>query len=365
MKRTLLSISVLSVCCVANAQSSVTLFGLVDAGVAIGRGSLANRTQLVGSGFNSSRLGFRGVEDLGGGLSAGFWLEAGVSNDNGQGAGTNINNQGSGSAAAPAGVQGLTFNRRATVSLQSASLGELRLGRDFSPQFLNTVQYDPYGATGVGSNQLILGATGAGGPWTANGGTVGAAVRSSNGITYFLPTMSSGLYGMVQHYLGENPSGTATSKDGTGTGVRLGWNNEPFGASVAYARTKFATGNITSKVVGAAYQLGTARLSAAYQRDSVDSALPSGKGWLVGAAVVVGSGRILASYSAYETTAPTSPGAKKLALGYVYDMSKRTSLYAIAARLKNKGGSAQALNSASAGRDSSSTGLSFGIRHSF
>src|SRR3954463_10735371 len=103
----------------ASAQSSVTLFGVVDATLAYGSAGGpggASRFQLTNSGYNSSRLGFRGTEDLGGGLSANFWLEAGFNSDNGAGSATNINNQASGSAAAVAGTQGLTFNRRATVS---------------------------------------------------------------------------------------------------------------------------------------------------------------------------------------------------------------------------------------------------------
>jgi len=57
---------------------------------------VSDRTQLGHSGYNSSRLGFQGTEDLGGGMSASFWLEAGVSNDNGTGQATNTNNQASG-----------------------------------------------------------------------------------------------------------------------------------------------------------------------------------------------------------------------------------------------------------------------------
>jgi len=320
---------------------------------------------LVNSGFYSSRLGFRGVEDLGGGLSAGFWLEAGVANDNGAGAPTNTNNQGSGGAISGiGGGQGLTFNRRSTISLASTTWGEIRAGRDFSPWFLSTVLYDPFAATGLGANQIITGQT-AGGPWTANGGTGGPAVRTSNGITYFLPTMSSGVYGAVQHFLGENSSGTAIEKDGTGTGVRAGWASGPFDGSFAYGKTNYATGDITSRVIGVAYQLGIAKLTASVVRDSVSGALPGGKGWLLGANITVGAGQIVAAYSKYETTAATSVGADKLALGYIYNLSKRTALFTDIASLKNHGTSAQALNGATTAAGTMSTGLDIGIRHSF
>lgn len=68
-------------------QSSPTLSGLVDATVSYGKGSgagAASKTQLTRNGKGASRLVFKGVEDLGGGLSAGFWLEAGMTPDDGQ-----------------------------------------------------------------------------------------------------------------------------------------------------------------------------------------------------------------------------------------------------------------------------------------
>ena len=72
--------------------------------------------------IGSSRLGFRGVEDLGGGMRAEFWLEAGVANDSGAGSATNSNNQAV-TGLASAGTQGLTFNRKSTVGLVG-SMGE-------------------------------------------------------------------------------------------------------------------------------------------------------------------------------------------------------------------------------------------------
>ena len=81
MKKSLIALAVLAASGAAMAQSSVTLFGIVDATYAYGSGSVANKSQLTNSGYNSSRLGFRGVEDLGGGMSASFHLEAGLNNE--------------------------------------------------------------------------------------------------------------------------------------------------------------------------------------------------------------------------------------------------------------------------------------------
>ena len=85
----------------ACAESSVTLYGRVDAALARGTGSVSSMTQLKSSGYNASAIGFRGVEDLGGGMSASFVLEAGLNNDDGSGQGTSTNNQPSGGSGGP------------------------------------------------------------------------------------------------------------------------------------------------------------------------------------------------------------------------------------------------------------------------
>ena len=100
MKKSLLALAVLGTFAGgALAQaSSVTLFGIIDLnGRSIKNGSTTQKQQVSNS-LNSNRLGFRGVEALGRGLSAGFWLEAPMSNDDGN-------------------AGGLTFGRRSTVSL--------------------------------------------------------------------------------------------------------------------------------------------------------------------------------------------------------------------------------------------------------
>ena len=348
MKKSLVALAALALVGVASAQSSVTLFGVVDATVAFGNGSIANRTQLTNSGYNSSRLGFRGTEDLGGGLNASFWLEAGLNNDNGSGANTNTNNQVTGAT----GGGGLTFNRRSTVSLAGA-FGEVRLGRDYTPQFWNQTVFDPFGTNGVGTTQTLN---------SGLGGTT--AVRASNSIGYFLPAMG-GIYGQAQLYMGENlKNGAATERDGNGAAMRVGYAAGPINAAFAYSETKFAAGNIKSTNVGASYDLGVAKLAGLYTRDN-NSITADGKGYLLGVNAPMGAGEIRAAYSTYKIDSANDPKTNKLALGYVHNMSKRTALYTTVARVSNRGGAAQALNGASTAVNSNSTGLDIGVRHSF
>ena len=84
MKKSLITLAVLAASGSAMAQSSVTLFGIVDATVRyVDADKGGSVVALTNSGMYGSRLGFRGTEDLGGGLNASFWLEAGLNNDNG------------------------------------------------------------------------------------------------------------------------------------------------------------------------------------------------------------------------------------------------------------------------------------------
>jgi predicted porin len=354
MKKSLIALAVMAAAGAASAQSSVTLFGIVDATLAWGKGGVADRFQLTNSGYNSSRLGFRGTEDLGGGLSASFWLEAGVNNDNGTGAATNTNNQASGGALAGMnGSQGLTFNRRSTVSL-GGNWGEVRLGRDYTPQFWNLTVFDPFGTNGVGTtqtlNSIITGVT---------------AVRSSNSIGYFFPRNLGGFYGQVQYYLGENASNAANDDDGTGYGIRVGFASGPFNVAFATSKTEYAAGDVKQTNLGGQWDFGMAKLMGQYSRD--ENGTVDGEGWLIGGLVPVGAGEIRVAYSQYETDlgAGGDPRTRKFAIGYVHNLSKRTALYATYATLKNNDGAASALNGAIVNVNGKSSGIDFGIRHSF
>jgi len=372
MKKSMLALATLTAFAgAASAQSSVTIWGIVDATYAIGNGSLTDRTSLTNSGYNSSRLGFRGIEDMGGGAKAGFWLEAGLTNDDGTGAGSNANNQNVGAfnattganAAVRPGTQGLTFNRRSTVSW-GGTWGELRLGRDYTPHFWNHTVYDPFGTNGVGTSQIQNSALG--GP---------TQVRASNSIGYIYGQAfngnslgpGNGFHAFVQMYRGEMPSGAANSNDGNGFSFRLGYDAGPLSVAYANASTKYAAGKITTSNLGGSYNLGVAKISAEWDQDKVAGGR-KGTGTLLGANVPMGTDEIRVAVSNYQTKTAagvTDGKANKFALGYVSNLSKRTALYATYARVSNSGISAQALNGSTTAAGGSSTGMDFGIRHSF
>ncbi len=351
MKRSLIALAALAVVSAASAQSSVTIFGVVDATVAIGNGDTSNKTQLTNSGYNSSRLGFRGVEDLGGGLKAKFWLEAGVMNDNGAGAATNVNNQGAGGALAGMnGSQGLTFNRSSWVSVEG-SMGEIRLGRDYTPQFWSFTVYDPFGTNGVGTTQAL----------NSSGGGV-TIVRASNSLAWKSPSYSGfGIW--AQTYFGENAS-NAASQAGDGSAIRVSYDQGPLSLAVAFAKTTTGAGtDVQTTNVAGSYNMGVAQLMAFWNKDANTGAKDI-TGYTIGALVPVKpAGTVRVSFS----NSDNGNGAKtdKFALGYVHDMSKRTALYGTFASLSNSGGAAQALNGAATPANGSSTGFDIGVRHAF
>lgn len=357
MKKTLIALAGLTALATSTAtmaQSSVTLFGIVDATFAYGKGSAAKRTQLSSGGYNTSRLGFRGTEDLGGGLAASFWLEAGLSNDNGSSATTNTNNQNT--ATSTTGGGGLNFGRRSTVSL-SGGFGELRLGRDYTPQFWNLVVFDPFGVVGVGNTLTFS---------QSLGGPVNT--RASNSIGYFLPSNLGGFYGQFQYYMGENLSNAANKKDGTGAGVRVGYAKGPLNVAIAASSTDYLPGDIKSWNFGASYDMGMAQLIGQYSQDKVDAVADvNGKSWLLGALVPLGPGQIRLAYSTYkaDNAVGADPRNNKISLGYVHNLSKRTALYTTFARVSNKGGATLALNGSVTAANTNSTGFDLGLRHSF
>lgn len=344
MKKTLLALAVVSFAGAASAQSSVTLFGIIDA--AYGHMSAGGRSAsgITNSGINSSRLGVRGVEDLGGGLQAGFWLEGQLNNDVGQGGSQ---------------TSGLDFRRRATVSLMG-KFGELRIGRDYNPVFWNTTIYDPFGTVGVGSSNTfaMIGAAGAGNSTNA--------VRSDNTIGYFLPALG-GLNGQVMYAFGENTGGVKTNNF---FGFRVGYAAGPFAANYAYGKTEGATDAADTKYsnIGGSYNLGAVKPMFQWTQEKAGNGAKV-TGWLIGLTAPLGQGELRAAYSDYNI-ANSSNDWNKMGIGYVYNLSKRSAMYVSYARVSNDGAQTRSVSSSglSAGAASpggSSSGYEFGVRHIF
>jgi predicted porin len=333
---------------VASAQSSVTLFGIVDLAARNVKNGGGTVSSLSPSGSATSRLGLRGVEDLGGGMRAGFWLEGDLQADVGQSAGQ-------------------SWQRRSTVSL-SGGFGELRLGRDYTPDFWNHTVFDPFATAGVGNSLNTFTAI--------NNGT--DLVRANNSIGYFLPNMG-GLYGQVMVALGEGRGSVATPAR-KHTGFRLGYAAGP--VNVAFAMGNNEIGVAGQPVaeydrwnVGASYAFGKSSMMFQYNNGKAKGAGTaqggqSVKHYLIGGRFAVGNGIVKASYIRSDGSGPTAAlnarDATQIALGYEQPLSRRTALYTNFARITNKAGAAYSMaggNANTAG--SNTTGYEFGVRHAF
>ena len=316
----------------------------MDARYAVGKGSISNKTALANNGMSSSAFGVRGTEDMGGGMKASFHLEADVGNDDGTGRASNSNNQAV-TALASAGTQGLTWARRSTVSLEGG-MGELRLGRDYTPQFWSETAFDPFGTNGVGSNINV-----------GKGGVTG--VRASNSIAWLSPSMG-GAKAWIQTYMGENASTAA--KVGNGNAYRLTFDQGAI--SLAYAGSKTTTGagitNDTSNVAGS-YDLGVAKLIGMSMTTKITNQADI-KGRLMAVTAPIAGGTFKLALS---QTDQAGKIAKLTAIGFVNPLSKRTNLYATYGRIGNSGGSSTGLNGGVTAANQSSTGYDFGVKHAF
>ncbi len=349
MKKSMIALAVLGAFAgAASAQSSVTLFGIVDAAIARVDNGTVSKTGMTNSGINSSRLGFRGTEDLGGGLKAGFWLETQLQNDSDA---TNFN-----------------FGRRSYVNLTGA-FGEVRLGREYAPTFWNTTVFDVFGTNGVAQAQTPAMLSNTQVPLAAR---IGAPVRTNNGITYMLPGNMGGFYGQLQYAFGENVSNAANN--GNYFGGRFGYANGPLDVAFATGKLNSATTagvSNTATNIGASYDFGVVKPMLFYGVEKEAASGAEIKAFEIGATVPLGAGTLKAAYSDYKGNAYLGNAKGKLmGLGYVYDLSKRTALYGTYARATGSSNFAVniANNGLSAGLgaiNNTATGLELGMRHSF
>ena len=350
MKKSLLALAVLGAFAgVASAQSSVNLYGTVDLSAKyVKNDGQARRLSLSQDGINSSQLGFRGTEDLGGGLKANFTLISGVNADTGN-------------------VSTKFFNRRATLSLLGG-FGEVRLGRDYTPTFWNNTIFDAFGTNGVG-NSLNVQQFAA----TTN-------VRADNSVGYFLPTNIGGVYGQVMAAASEGGSTASATgiNGGRYLGGRVGFAAGPFDVAVAYGtqRIDAATANdYKTANIGASFNLGAFKLMGYYDRDTLGNRKENR--YSLSGVATFGQSEIHLGYSGSKVkglaVSPTVANNKvnQLALGYVYSLSKRTAVYSTVARLDNGGSTTSGANLAIGGgngsptRGGNSTAAEFGVRHFF
>ena len=343
MKKSLIALATLAAFAgAASAQSNVTLWGIVDLSVnQIKNGSTTNRT-MQSNQLSSNRLGFRGEEDLGGGMKAGFWLEAAMANQDGA-------------------ASKIDFQRRSTVSLMGP-FGEVRLGRDYNPQFWNLVFGDVNGANGIGQGFNMISTLGSG---------AATAARANSGVYYFLP---GGLGGLAGHLaISDETAVYGTARSGNKhTSARFTYTQGPAQLGIAFGRTDVAKkAGYTADTFGmfnlmANYDFGAAKVYSWYNRNTFDPAKQTA--YEVSAGVPMGAGEFRVSMGKQEITGDaTQNGSSTLfGTGYVHNLSKRTMIYGGYARINNSGKSGvKIISTDGSAVNTTSSGFNVGLRHAF
>lgn len=343
MKKSLLALAVLGAFTgLASAQSTVTIYGLVDANV--GK-DIASDDKRVGQGAGS-RLGFRGVEDLGGGLKATFNIQHRFDSGTGNTTGT------------PSSSQTPFWQAEANVGL-AGNFGNVRIGRQYTEAFYHTNAVDPWGYDTVATLKPFV-----------TGGI--AADRSNNSLSYWI-TQSGITFGAQIAEANDNVGGGAnssavTSPAGVGqkrpVNVRLQYAAGPIAAGVSYENPADNDDNWT--LASGSYNLGVAKVGAFYGSGKTAAALKR-KSFGVTVTAPFGPGEARAGVGQLEgpnsLTGSDVTQRQQISLGYHYSLSKRTTIYGDVASAKTDNASL----STSAGNNgkASDSGYDFGIKHVF
>ena len=317
----------------AVAQTNVTLYGIADVAVAAENDGTDNVVKLSSGNQSSSRLGFRGTEDLGGGLKAFFNLEAGIAIDTGA-------------------ADAVLFGRRSVVGLEG-SFGTLVLGRDYTPI-----------AAGVAAATDILGQSFFGGDLSSF--TTGRLTRRlSNSVNYRTPSFG-GVKASLAYGLGEK----ATGPSGDFLGLAVDYASGPLFLGAGYHTIKrVATGDDKEYAVGAGYNFGAFDVKANYLVADPEGANNKFEQFNIGASVGVGTGRL---YGNLQQNREGGAKGNGFAVTYSYPLSKRTNLYTSYATIRNNATGVFGLNSSGTNVTPAKTALgtdpsvfTVGMRHTF
>lgn len=305
MKKALVSIAVLALAGVASAQSSVTLYGRIDASIAsqkteVGGVTTADKGVQIRSGAHTgSRWGLKGSEDLGGGLKANFQLEQGFNIDDG-----------SASSARQ-------FHRQAWVGL-SGGLGALQVGRQYSTIDNLYTEHDAHGMSGYSAANYAF-----------NAGAYADSNRLDNTVYYRTPSFA-GVTGGILWSPGENKNGAAGTRESL-TGLQALYAQGALSVGGAWETQKFnGVADTNAWDVGASYDFGPAKLFG--QIEGAKNKATNGKdsGYQVGVKAPVGVTTLALSYARekFKIGGTDVSTASAYALMAQVPLSKRTYVYA-------------------------------------
>ncbi|WGY73527.1 porin [Burkholderia cepacia] len=370
MKTKIAAVAVLGMMGVsAYAQSSVTLYGRLDAGIeymsGVPTGTGANgqatgsssRFRAESGDWGTSLWGLKGVEDIGGGYKVEFKLENGF-------------NTGTGAMASA----GSLWNRWAMIDMSNDKYGTLGFGRQLT--ISNGLwDFDPFGQTNWSSASLVRGRN-----WP----------QSSNNISYQSPKFGGfDVYGQYSFSNATNWNGNGTTSQGRANGIQLTYTHPVFQIRGIYDEIRDSTNGILDDpfrfsreyFVGLNVFLGQFKIQGAYQasRTSAGSGVATGapttttQEW--GGLTWQASPALAVIGAVYHVNANNSGGnATMYTVGGSYNLSKRTLLDLQIATVRNSKSANFALNANSAGTATSTdnplvghsqSGVYAGIQHMF
>ena len=320
----------------AHAQTNVTIYGVMDASIGVEDTDAPgedSRTVINSGNQSSSRIGFRGTEDLGNGLKALFNVEAGVALDTGA-ADSNL------------------FNRRAVVGLQG-SFGTLTVGREYSPIAAVAAATDILGQGFYGSNLSAF-------------ATNRLTRRLANSVNYKSDSLN-GFTVNAAYSAGER----ATEPSGDLTGVSVEYKNGALYLGAGYHNLeRLATGDDKEYAFGAGLSFGAFEIKGNYLAADQTGANNEYKNANIGAAYTAGPSRFFLNFQ--QQKIETGAKGNAITLAYSYALSKRTNIYTTYAQLRNNARGVFNLQSAGTSLAPPATALgadprvfNVGVRHSF
>jgi predicted porin len=338
MKQKILAVALLaSLPLFAQAQSSVTIYGVVDASVGVEDSDAPGEDSrfVVQSGTQTtSRIGFRGTEDLGNGLKALFNLEAGVAVDTGAG-------------------DAQLFQRRAVVGLQGG-FGTVTVGREYGPLASVAAASDTLGQGFYGSNLAAF-------------GTNRLTRRLSNSVNY----KSNPLNGFT---LGAAYSAGERTVDPSGdlAGISLEYANAGLYLGAAYQNLeRLDIGDDKEYGFGAGYKFGDFEVRGGYLVADQTGPNNKYKQANIGVSYATGPSKFFLNFQQQKLDTTDGKG-NAVTLAYTYTLSKRTNFYSTIAQLRNNNAGAFGLTSAGATLAPPPTAFgadprvfNVGVRHSF
>ncbi len=368
-KKILAALVALGFAGIAQAQTNVTIYGVLDTGFIKESGSDTGM-----GGNDDSLIGFKGTEDLGSGMKATFQLEKRFDLNNGvKFSGNNALDKLQGTDN---GENGADWQGAANVGLQGDAWGAFRLGRVNNIAIENFGDVDPFAVTGVASALV--------------GYNLLYSEQIANTIRYDSPTWND--FGINLSYtLGKDDHRGASVSNAEGTSYKYNKiGNDGFGVGLKYDSEDFLllTANYDRLAdsdkswlwnIGAAYTYEGFTVSVGYQGTKVKAAaadiLTDGgintevtqKDWLIGLQYNTGPHTVKFSYNRGEIKSDSDYDGKvnKYALGYTYDFSKRTSLYAIVAYTDSDNNYVGEIYNNNGATEDSVTSVQLGIKHMF